>query len=198
MSLRIVAGEFGGRRIETPAGRGTRPTADRVREAWFSALGDRVVGARVLDLFAGSGALGLEALSRGAARAHFVESDGRAAAVLRRNIAALGVAERTEVTVGDAFVFLPMASGRGLPFDLVLADPPYGSDAAFRLVSSFGEEPFAGLLCVEHATGALDELPEVAWRRAYADTELTFVAAGDPEAASGTDDHGASAGEGIE
>ena len=87
--MRVVAGEFGGRRLRAPRGAGTRPTADRVREALFSMLGD-VSGARVLDLYAGSGALGIEALSRGAASAVFVERDAQAAATIRRNLDELG------------------------------------------------------------------------------------------------------------
>ena len=87
--MRVVAGEFGGRRLQAPRGRATRPTADRVREALFSMLGD-VGGARVLDLYAGSGALGIEALSRGAASAVFVDSEPRAAEAIRRNLDTLG------------------------------------------------------------------------------------------------------------
>jgi 16S rRNA (guanine966-N2)-methyltransferase len=104
-----------------PLGRGTRPTADRVREALFSMLGD-VSGLRVLDLFAGSGALGIEALSRGAAAATFVESDSRAAATIRSNLDSLGAGG--EVSRRDALAFLGSAKGC---FDLVLADPPYDS-----------------------------------------------------------------------
>ena len=95
MSLRIVAGTRGGRRITAPPGRNTRPTSDRVREALFSILGAGALeGARVLDLFAGSGALGIEALSRGAAEATFVDSDGRAVAAIERNLAQLGLSGR--------------------------------------------------------------------------------------------------------
>ena len=117
--MRIVAGEYGGRRLHAPRGTRTRPTADRVREALFSMLGD-VSGARVLDLYAGSGALGIEALSRGAASAVFVERDARAAATITRNLDALGA--DAEVRRQDALRFL--ASGAG-PFDLVFCDPPY-------------------------------------------------------------------------
>ena len=119
--MRVVAGEFGGRRLQAPRGRATRPTADRVREALFSMLGD-VAGARVLDLYAGSGALGIEALSRGAASALFVENDARAAEVIRRNLDALGA--EGEVRRQDALRFLSTAAG---PFDLVFCDPPYDS-----------------------------------------------------------------------
>jgi 16S rRNA (guanine966-N2)-methyltransferase len=129
--MRVVAGEFRGRRLAAPPGRGTRPTADRVREALFSMLGD-VSGLKVLDLFAGSGALGIEALSRGAASATFVESDSRAAAVVSRNLADLGA--EGAVRRQDALAFLASAEGR---FDLVLADPPY--DAAPRLAGPLAE-----------------------------------------------------------
>ena len=129
--MRIVAGRFGGRTIKAPPGRGTRPTSDRVREALFAILGP-LAGARVLDLYAGSGALGLEALSRGAAHAVFVERDPRAIGVLRANIDALGVAaEEARVVRGDA---LRNASSLGDTYDLVLIDPPY------RLAAALGQE----------------------------------------------------------
>lgn len=174
MKLRIVAGEFGGRRIRTPKGRETRPTRESVREAWFSALGERVTGARVLDLFAGSGALGLEALSRGAAHVDFVERSRRGAAALERNIEELGVADRTAVHREEAFSFLDRISG-SVAYDIALADPPYGSDAAARLVRLNRDRPFAHLLCVEVRGGTLAE-PEadVAWHRRYGETTLAF------------------------
>jgi 16S rRNA (guanine966-N2)-methyltransferase len=129
--VRIVAGVAGGRRLAVPP-RGTRPTSDRVREAMFSALAARrdLEGARVLDLYAGSGALGLEALSRGAAHVRFVESDQRAAAVLRRNVDALGLGGQdgraAQVTTADVPAVL--RDNPGQPYDLVLADPPYALD----------------------------------------------------------------------
>jgi 16S rRNA (guanine966-N2)-methyltransferase len=124
---RIIAGTAGGRRIEVPPA-GTRPTSERVREALFSALdaGPGVAGAAVLDLYAGSGALGLEALSRGAAHALFVESDRRAARTLRRNIAVLGLGEVALVRVATAAAVLAAPAPRR--YDLVLADPPYAVD----------------------------------------------------------------------
>ena len=131
MSLRIVAGTRGGRRITAPPGRNTRPTSDRVREALFSILGAGALeGARVLDLFAGSGALGIEALSRGAAEATFVDSDGRAVAAIERNLAQLGLSGR--VHRRDALAWLEAADGA---YDVVFADPPYSSAtrAAARL-----------------------------------------------------------------
>ena len=120
--MRIVAGKFGGRRLSSPAGRATRPTADRVREALFSILGP-LAGVRVLDLFAGSGALGIEALSRGAAGAVFVDSDPAAVAAIRRNLDALGL--ELPVRRRDALAYLRRAPD-GL-FDLVFLDPPYSS-----------------------------------------------------------------------
>jgi 16S rRNA (guanine966-N2)-methyltransferase len=122
--VRVVAGVYGGRRLATPAGRSTRPTSDRVREALFSILGP-LDDLRVLDLFAGSGALGIEALSRGAREAVFVDSDERAAAAVRRNLDTLGADAR--VHRRDALAWLASAASGGETFDLVFADPPYSS-----------------------------------------------------------------------
>jgi 16S rRNA (guanine966-N2)-methyltransferase len=124
--VRVVAGSARGRRLTTPAGQATRPTADRVREATFNALGSLgvVEGATVLDLFAGSGALGIEALSRGAAAATFVDHDAEALAAVRANLDVTGLAERATVVRGDAERWLAGA-GR---FDLALLDPPYATD----------------------------------------------------------------------
>jgi 16S rRNA (guanine966-N2)-methyltransferase len=130
--VRVVAGDFKGRRLVAPRGMRTRPTADRVREALFSMLGD-VSEARVLDLFAGSGALGIEALSRGAASAVFVERDPRAAAAIERNLSSLGLDQR--VLRQDALSFLARAEGG--TFDLVFCDPPY--DSASRLAGPLAE-----------------------------------------------------------
>jgi len=125
---RIVAGSLGGRRIAVPA-RGTRPTSERVREAMFSAIGSRIdlAGARVLDCYAGSGALGIEALSRGAAYALFVESDRRAAAVLAENLGSLGVGADAAVRTSTVESFA--AGTADEPFDLLVADPPYALPA---------------------------------------------------------------------
>jgi 16S rRNA (guanine(966)-N(2))-methyltransferase RsmD len=124
--LRVVAGELGGRRLQAPGGGRTRPTGDKVREALFSIIGD-VTGARVLDLFAGSGALGIEALSRGAAEAVFVDKGGPAVAAVKRNLADLGL--EAEVHRREARRFLRAAQGGPL-FDLVFCDPPYDSATA--------------------------------------------------------------------
>lgn len=119
--MRIIAGEFRGRRLASPPGRDTRPMLDRVREALFSTLGQVVEDAAVLDLFSGTGSLGLEALSRGAASVAFVENDRRALATLRTNVEELGVGERASLEAGDALdpARWPDAC------DLVLLDPPY-------------------------------------------------------------------------
>jgi 16S rRNA (guanine966-N2)-methyltransferase len=118
--VRVIAGELGGRRLVAPRGQATRPTSERVREALFSMLGP-LEGLRVLDLFAGSGALGIEALSRGASHATFVERAAPALAALRSNLAALDLLERSSVRAGDA---LSALRGSG-PYDLVFLDPPY-------------------------------------------------------------------------
>jgi 16S rRNA (guanine(966)-N(2))-methyltransferase RsmD len=122
--VRVVAGAYKGRTLKAPPGRATRPTADRVREALFSILGD-VSGLRVLDLFAGSGALGIEALSRGAIEAGFVESSRRTADVVRANLRAVGEPPAA-VHVEDALAHLARVGG-AVTYDLVFADPPYSS-----------------------------------------------------------------------
>jgi 16S rRNA (guanine(966)-N(2))-methyltransferase RsmD len=174
VSLRIIAGEFRGRRIGAPEGRIARPTRDEVREAWFNVLGARVSGSRVLDLFSGSGALGLEALSRGAAYVCFVESNRQVLRVLERNIELLGVTNRSEVLSRDALAVAEGLHRTGVrTWDLVLADPPYSSDAASRLVSAFIRDAFADILCVEHAPG-LDFACDPDWQRQYGDTILSM------------------------
>lgn len=137
--MRVLAGRFGGRTLVAPRGRSTRPTSDRVREALFSILGpDLVGGARVLDLFAGSGALGIEALSRGAAFAGFVDSSAAAVAAIRRNLSELGV--EAEVRRQDALAYLRSASRDARQYDLVFLDPPYRHASALgpRLSAALG------------------------------------------------------------
>jgi 16S rRNA (guanine966-N2)-methyltransferase len=167
--MRIVGGEFGGRKLVVPKDARVRPTADRVREAWMSILGASLDRARVLDLYAGSGALGLEALSRGAESAMFVEINPPSLAALRSNIDALGVSERVTVHRGDAFRF---AGGlEAGAFDIALADPPYSADAAARLVALFRRVPFARILSVEHPAAQPVDGDET---RRYGDTAITF------------------------
>lgn len=123
--MRVIAGTAGGRRLVVPRGDRTRPTADRVREAVFSSLQPRLPGARVLNLFAGSGALAIEALSRGADHATLVERARPALDAIRRNLDAAGVADRAVVVSADLPGALDRVEG---PFDVVFLDPPYGLD----------------------------------------------------------------------
>jgi len=138
--VRVIAGQWGGRRLQAPRGDAIRPTSDRVREALFSVLGAQVDGARVLDLFAGSGALGLEALSRGAAEATFVDSAAAAIRAVRANLEALG--GEAVVRRADARRFLGAASEAARQYDLVFLDPPY------RLAGRLGNELTAALPAV--------------------------------------------------
>jgi 16S rRNA (guanine966-N2)-methyltransferase len=160
---RIIAGEYGGRRIETPKGDGTRPTSDRVREAMFSSIESELGGfdgLQVLDLFAGSGALGLESASRGASHVVFVESDQRAAAVIKANVKALGVAG-AQVVKGTASAFVERE--QDLLFDLVFLDPPYALPTAqlTGLVRRAKEVSAAeALFVVERATRDPFDWPE--------------------------------------
>ena len=135
--MRIIAGQFRGRPLQAPPGSATRPTGDRVREALFSMLASRLgsfKNLRVADLFAGSGALGFEALSRGAAEAVFVETDPKAQAAIRTNAAKLGVTGQMRILGGSA-----LALPRSDPFDLILADPPYSPGSGTALVRAVGE-----------------------------------------------------------
>ncbi len=130
--MRIIAGQWRGRPLETPPGRATRPTADRVRETLFSMLASRIgslEGLRVADLFAGSGALGFEALSRGAAHSTFVENDPSAAAAIRHNAERLGA---TVTVLGRSALSLPRSEG----FDLIFADPPYAEGSGSAVVAA--------------------------------------------------------------
>jgi 16S rRNA (guanine966-N2)-methyltransferase len=167
--VRIIAGQFGGRRLVLPKNERVRPTADRVREAWMSILGAAILDARVLDLFAGSGALGLEALSRGAAHVTFVELHPASIEALERNIAALGVADQATVYRGDAMRYAERAEERA--FDVVLADPPYSIDFAERLVALFRRHPFGRILSVEHRSDLSLNGDDT---RRYGDTAITF------------------------
>jgi 16S rRNA (guanine966-N2)-methyltransferase len=177
--LRITGGELGGRRIRAPRGRGggVRPTTERVREALFSILGD-VSGLRVLDLFAGTGALAIEALSRGASEATLVDRDARLA---RRNVEGLGLSARATVRRSDAARFLRRAEPGS--FDLVLCDPPYGlDDRAARELEPLIRRCLSerGRAVVESAPGGglLLELPLLLERR-YGETLIRVHAAGE-------------------
>jgi 16S rRNA (guanine966-N2)-methyltransferase len=170
--VRVVAGEYKGRRLYAPRGARTRPTADRVREALFSMLGD-VSGARVLDLYAGSGALGIEALSRGAGSAVFVERDQQALAALRRNLEPVGA--RAEVRRQDVLRFLARLEGK---FDLVFCDPPYDvapavAPALDEALPALAEEDARIVTESDKRNPLLLSLPLVV-ERSYGDTRIAI------------------------
>ena len=177
--MRIVGGSYGGRVLRAPAGAATRPTSEKVREAVFNILGD-VTGAQVLDLFAGSGALGIEALSRGAAHATFVDSARTAINVVRANLAALALDARATVVQGDAVA----AAARQIPaapWRLVFVDPPYASDLAVRAAGALANLAPDAVIVIEHdrknapppEIGSLLRTDE----RRYGDTMISFYAA---------------------
>ncbi|HZF66478.1 MAG TPA: 16S rRNA (guanine(966)-N(2))-methyltransferase RsmD [Gemmatirosa sp.] len=168
--MRIVAGRWRGRTIHAPKDARVRPTADRVREAWLAIVAPHVIGARVLDLFAGSGALGLEALSRGAASCDFVELNPPSLRALGANIAALGADAESSVRRGDAVRFVETLEADA--YDLAFADPPYAHDAGARVAERWLEVPFATLLGVEHSTRT--SMPAGGVTRRYGDTAITF------------------------
>lgn len=177
--MRVVAGELRGRRIEAPPGNDTRPSTDKVREAVFNALGslDLVRDARVADLWAGSGALGIEALSRGAAHCTFVERDRTALHVLRGNLAHLGLDPVSKVVAGDA-----AAQAAVLDVDLLLADPPYQFEAWLSLLQAT-RAPFV-VAESGRTLETLDGLAEAGWEavraRRYGRAWVTFLRRIDP------------------
>ena len=176
--MRVIAGQFKGRRLKTPSWEGLRPTSDKLRETLFNILAARVSGARVLDGYAGTGAIGIEALSRGARHVTFVERDRRAVSLIQSNLASCGVEQGYTIHSGDAPEVL-----RRLPpdatFDLVLLDPPYEADtvrqtleaAAARLAND-------GLVVLERATRREPDVPDVYERMRdvkSGDSTLTFL-----------------------
>jgi 16S rRNA (guanine966-N2)-methyltransferase len=177
--VRVIAGELGGRRLVAPRGRGTRPTSDRVREALFMAL-EPLAELRVVDLFAGSGALGIEALSRGAAWVDFVESGVEARRTLERNLEDLGLGARARVWPLRLPQGLGALSGALARADLVLADPPYGGDEARELLLRLGAPGVlaagARVILEHHAKDAVPERAgglACARRRRYGETTVS-------------------------
>ena len=179
--MKIIAGELKGRRLITPRGDRTRPTADQVRIALMDTLTPRLPEARVLDLFAGAGGVGLEALSRGAAEATFVEQDARAVSALRDNVAALGVGARARVRRADVLREIPALHAAGERFDVVFLDPPYDTDlvaTTLLALSGGGLLMPEGLVIAQHFTkrapaATIGRLATFRTRR-FGETTLTF------------------------
>jgi 16S rRNA (guanine966-N2)-methyltransferase len=174
--VRVIAGEFGGRRLASASAKGLRPTADRVREALFSILGAEVEGARVLDLYAGTGALALEAVSRGAESAVCVERSAAALAALERNVRELGLEERVSIERGDALGYARRLLGSTDRFDVVFCDPPYADPLEPLLESVVAEGWWSRAAVVEHAAARRPAAPpgtEVDTRR-YGDTGVSI------------------------
>jgi 16S rRNA (guanine966-N2)-methyltransferase len=148
--VRIVGGDAKGRRLKHPRTAGTRPVVDRVKTALFDILGERVIDARFLDLFAGTGSVGLEALSRGATHATFIELSQQVAAVLRENVRTTGLADRAEVIRGDAFRFLDQAAAQRRRYDMVYIAPPQYHYLAAKALAQMERLPLtdAGALAI--------------------------------------------------
>lgn len=147
--MRIVGGKWAGRHLTSPADRRVRPTAESIRDEWLRALEPHLAGARVLDLFAGTGALGLEAISRGARYADFVETRPASLHALKANVAALHVRERTRIFKKDALGFAAALDPGA--YAVAFADPPYESRMLDRLIDIWTSSPFASVLSVEHS-----------------------------------------------
>lgn len=185
--MRVIAGLYRGRIIAAPKGDATRPTTDRVKESVFSALTSRLGadlgGATVLDAFAGSGALGIEALSRGCSSATFIESDRKAIATVKSNLASLGVESRSRTVLGDVFALAQRGVIQGGPFALLLLDPPYrlaecdieGLTSALARNGSLAD---GAVVVLEHARRAGPEWSaefELLARKKYGTTEVDIV-----------------------
>ncbi|MBQ9944112.1 MAG: 16S rRNA (guanine(966)-N(2))-methyltransferase RsmD [Clostridia bacterium] len=176
--MRIIAGEKKSRRIEAPEGTDTRPTADRIKEALFSILQRRLYDASVLDLYAGSGALSLEALSRGAASAQLVDKNFKACKVIRQNIQSLGYEEKAQLMNTEDAKAVEMMEGQGRTFDLIFLDPPYRmnmTDMMGRLEKKLLAED--GMIVCEHDRNTPPDTPPnliLQDRREYGNTGISF------------------------
>jgi len=177
VDMRVVSGDLGGRKLVTSDGSDTRPTSDRVREAMFNSLFslDAIEGARVLDAFAGSGALGIEALSRGALHATFVETGRDALAALRENLETLQLGAQGRVVPGDALAHLERTAAEGSHYDLVLLDPPYGFDQWDALLAAV---PVGARVVIESDREVVvPDSWEVHRRKRYGGTVVTLATA---------------------
>ena len=168
--MRIISGKWSGRHLTSPPDRRVRPTAEWVRDAWITRVEPFLEGARVVDLFAGTGALGLEAMSRGARYCDFVETRPASLHALKANVAALHVREKTRIFKKDVLDYAAgLEAGR---YRVAFADPPYGSRQLDRLIEIWLAKPFADVLSVEHAFD--HELPTATESLTYEDTTITI------------------------
>ena len=181
--MRVIAGKYKGRTLLCPSGLRVRPTADPMRETIFNLLGDAVDGSRALDVFAGVGTLGIEALSRNAREVHFVERDRTALRYLRKNLDGIAVKEEAAVFAGDAFRVMKRLHAEGRMYDLFFCDPPYGEDLTQRVLSQESESPVVepgGMLVIQrHAKDGVDRShPRYALvkRRVFGDTVVDLLA----------------------
>lgn len=176
--MRIIAGSAGSRTLTAPKGVTIRPTADRVREALFASLADRTIDCRFGDLYAGSGSVGLEALSRGAAWCVFVERDPRCLQAVRANLAATGLAERAEIIRGDVLTQIEPAWERG-PLDVVFMDPPYRESAEplLRLVLRLARDTRHDCLAVVECERGMEPALAPTKEKGYGRTRLLYYEA---------------------
>jgi 16S rRNA (guanine966-N2)-methyltransferase len=178
--LRVISGNLKGRRLFSLKGQRLRPTSDRVKEAIFDILQDQIRGGKVLDLFAGTGALGIEALSRGARLAVFVEGNTRSLGALHRNIEECGLKERADVLGREVWTAIGILEGRGDSFELIFLDPPYGKGLARRALEALSRSSIVGpgtVVVAEHSlTEKLDSLPSLQRvdERRYGSTQVSF------------------------
>lgn len=171
--MRIVGGKFAGRDLVSPNDFRVRPTAEPVRAALLDQLAADLVGARVLDLFAGTGALGLEAISRGARSADFVEFRPASLHALKANVTALKLRDHTRIFKKDAFLFMNGIEPGA--YEIAFADPPYGSKLLNRTIAAWQARRFSSILAVEHERG--HDLPGGAWRKNFEETAVTIYRA---------------------
>ena len=175
--MRVIAGKAKGHSIKAPKGMSTRPTSDKVREAIFSTIADKVTGARVLDLFAGSGALGIESLSRGAEHSVFVDNSAASLGAIRGNLVSVGLESSATVIKKDVFRYLNIY--KKAPFDLIFLDPPYkiGVKEILRVIkSSLGLLSTEGLIVVEHTKKIrFEDHISIDKIKAYGQTAVTYI-----------------------
>jgi len=179
--LRVIAGEAKGRRLKAPKGHATRPTSDRTKEALFNIIGGRIINAKFLDLYAGTGAIGIEAISRGAEWLVLVENNPRAVRVIMENLQLTGLADRAEIMSQEAHRAVKMLSARDKKFDIIFMDPPYMKGFIERGLAEISEGKLlapGGLIITE--SSKLDVLPEevgnlrLVRKEKYGDTVLSF------------------------